>query len=514
MLRLVGLLACVVVLLAPPVLVRATADTSPLASDPTGVDAERNALKDGVEATRNSDSGRGLAILKDVMAAPEFAQLSEDEQHTALLFAGLDSLDAADFKAAEDLLKKASLMPEAQGVDWHERFIASYSNSDMADAALCLETIAARWPATLTKVKDRAVSRMIRDIRKLSDGKDRQFDLISALDDAHWAPQDPATDVSQVWRDFVRDLLAKGAVKRAQTAAEDVRNPYILISMKVDHRFDPIVQSAPDRFVVATAMSRYLDDLHGKMTAHPSSLKVVNQLAFALSWEGRPDEALKLVDDALLKALPPDGSKSSFADAEDQVIWTMNARSRALVLLGRPDEAAAQLERAARRPENGAVNVSQAINLGHLYAHMGRPADAIAAVADVAPRNVSPYGLLAAEEVRALAYAQTGDTAALAKSIALARTKVDELPDVLADMLFFANDLDGVAKLYIQGLSDPDRRSDVLLELQDWRKPPPLSAFDVELAHRMDAVRNRADIRAAVAKFGHIETFALYEQAT
>ncbi len=504
------LLACVMALLAPPAVVCATATTSPVADAPSGIDDERHALADGVKATLDNDGRRGLEILKIVIAAPAFAQLTSDEQHTALFSAALDSLDVDDPQTSEDLLKRASVMPEAQGIDWHERLVASYNNADLADAALSFETIAQRWPATVIKVTDRAIFRMVDGVRKLKDGKERQFDLLSALDDVHWAPKDPFTDASRIWRDYIRDLMEKGAVHRAQAVVNNIRQPYVIVTMRTEQVFDPLVQAAPERFAVEAAMSRYLDSLRTTMSANPSSLTGVNRLAIGLLWDGRPEEALKLTDDALLKALPKNGSKSSFVDAEDDVIWTMDARSRALQLLGRSEEAAAQLERAARRPEDGRVNVSQAINLGQLYARMGRPKDAIAAVADVSPRNVSTYGLLAAEEARAMAYAQTGDEAALAKSIALARSNFDDLPDFLADMLLFANDLDGTAKVYIDGLSDPDRQGTVLLFLQDYRKHPPLSAFDGELERRLDAVRNRPDVRAAVAKVGRIETIPLY----
>ena len=59
----------------------------------------------------------------------------------------------------------------------------------------------------------------------------------------------------------------------------------------------------------------------------------------------------------------------------------------------------------ARRPEQGAMNVSHAINLGALYNRIDRPADALDAVIDMDASNTSPFGMMQAAQVRACAYA-------------------------------------------------------------------------------------------------------------
>ena len=191
-------------------------------------------------------------------------------------------------------------------------------------------------------------------------------------------------------------------------------------------------------------------------------------------------------------------------DAGEELAWTMDYRARALAQLGRFDEAVAQLRAAAERPEYGAPNVSQSINLAGLLADLGRGAEAEAIVAQVMARGLSPYGRMQAEAVRACA--RTGPAA---EALAYLREHQADAPAALQDALICEGDLQAAARLYIERLSDPDRRTSALAELQDYATPPVMTPLQQAAIRRREQLRRRPDVQAAIARVGRIEHYNL-----
>ena len=501
-----------VVSLAPQAVRANIADAPPEASG-AAVQAETALLVRAAAAAKKNDLKTALALSQAVVAAPAFAGLDPEQQHVALMLVGALRLQTGDAAGAIGFLKRSSAMDQADDTDWELRTQAGVALSDFDDAVQSLATLARRWPASLGDIDDADVFSVARQAGKLPDGDNRQFALRSALFEAHWKPTDPFNDASEIWRELARQLLARGQAPRAAEVAAAVSGPGVVLSMRIDRDFDALVQAAPERFDVDAARDRRIAELRAKVAAAPTSLDGVNILADMLVQSAHDEEALKLLDDALARAQPPGGAKSVYADAADKLIWTMNLRAWALKHLGRYDEAIAQMRKAAERPEDGSVNVSQTINLGDELVEAGRPLEALKAVAGITPRSVSAYGLMAAEEVRGIAWFQLHDDAALAKSLALAKAHADDAPDALLDITLLTGDQDAAAALIIGRLADPARRADALVILQDWRLPPGATAFVRDQDRRLKAVRDRPDVQAAIAKVGHIERFEAYQQS-
>jgi hypothetical protein len=221
---------------------------------------------------------------------------------------------------------------------------------------------------------------------------------------------------------------------------------------------------------------------------------------------GQAADALKIVDTALARAVPADASKRPFTDL-DELIWTMDMRSRALQDLGRWDEALSDLTRASKRPENGNANVSQTINRSGLLDEIGRPKEALEGVADIKAGDVSPYGFMAAEETRAGAYMQLHDEAGLSRSLALAKTHGDDAPLLCLRIMLMAGDMDSAATLAIARLKDPDKRGVILDLFQDWAPSPAATAYDKDMAARFLALRERPDVKAALTAVGRVQSW-------
>jgi tetratricopeptide (TPR) repeat protein len=245
------------------------------------------------------------------------------------------------------------------------------------------------------------------------------------------------------------------------------------------------------------------------MDAHPDRLGAVNRLAVALLAMEQQDEVLKLTEAALAKALPADGSRSSYSDVDTQVNWTMDYRQRALYRAGRFDEAAAIEEKAARRPEAGHLNVSQAINLGDMYYALGRPKDALNAIADIAERDVSGYGALAADGVRICAAVQLHDDKLVQARLAATASHARDGAQPYASALLCVNDLDTLAKFYIDLLADKTLRIEALVQLQKFSLGEPRTAIETVIDNRRAQLLARPDMQAAIEKVGRSMTWAL-----
>jgi tetratricopeptide (TPR) repeat protein len=297
--------------------------------------------------------------------------------------------------------------------------------------------------------------------------------------------------------------LERGDIAGAQLAAQGVETTGTIINMRIDKRFDVITTADPARFDIDAALARDLAVVRKAAAAAPDKLEGVSETASVLLSTNKTDEALSLIDAALARKKDA-GSTPPFSDYDDQINWIENNRAIALDRLGRYDEGLAQLAEAAAKPEGGAANVSQAINLADAYNRAGRPRDALSAVSAVEAANPSPYGHMALSHARACAYAQLNDAVNLSKSIDYIKAHVADAPTILGDALICANDLDGAAAAYIAGLNDPEYRIQILYQFQDFVHSAHPEPMVVELNRRLLAVRDRPDVKAAIETYGRI----------
>lgn len=137
-----------------------------------------------------------------------------------------------------------------------------------------------------------------------------------------------------------------------------------------------------------------------------------------------------------------------------------------------------------------------------------RPRDALEVVQTVG--EASPYGDMWIASVRACAAAQLGDAALRETAMAFLREHVEDNYAAMARANLCVDDLDAAAALYVQRLNDLDQRSSALLALQRYQAPPGSALpYDGVLRQRLDRVRERADVQAAVAAVGRIEDVPL-----
>ncbi|MBX9745854.1 MAG: hypothetical protein K2X34_03065, partial [Hyphomonadaceae bacterium] len=157
--------------------------------------------------------------------------------------------------------------------------------------------------------------------------------------------------------------------------------------------------------------------------------------------------------------------------------------------------------------EDGQWSVSQVINFASMLSAEGRPQDALEVLRTVG--SASDYGDMWIAAVRACAASQLGDSDLRDTALSFLRENADDNISAAARGLLCANDLDRAAALYIRRLADPEQRGDALLALQRYTQPPNVLPHNRALAERLEQVRARADVQAAIAAVGRIEEVPL-----
>ena len=432
-------------------------------------------------------------------------ELEEPKRHAALFLAGLTAYVQDDFPRAHGLLKTASESPSAGVRDWLFRWQSAVRSRDWADATYALTTVARKWPENVSDLDLRPVATTVTKTPALNE---QRYQLLKNLADANFSR--PEFDPSPWWRDLSLLQIQHGERSAAIASLSKVTDPETIVSVLADGRFSDVRNALPKRLDVAAALQSEVEMSSKAVADNPSKLEPVNRLLIALLTALRTDEALRVADDAIKKASSTDG-RGQYKDYAEQYSWLLNTRSQILFLLGRWDESIAQLQAASRLTENGASNVSQVINLGGLYNHLSRPKDARNAVKDLDPTTLSPYGQMEKWDVQLSAALQVGDANEANTILEEMRTHQEENISVYEDALVMANRLDEAAKFLISRLQNPEKRIPALMSVQHFDRSGPAGALPrfQELKRRWDQIEARADVRAAIAKIGSVDTYPM-----
>lgn len=341
----------------------------------------------------------------------------------------------------------------------------------------------------------------------LPDGQDRREKALMALWKAGYKPTG-FYSAENLWFSLFEIKAARGDTGQAREIAKTFVLPGTYIAMRIDKRYRAYTEADPAHFNLKALTDKQIESTRAKVRAHPRQVEGIVQLMLILISANRPSEALALGDDAIARAAAAPAGKPAFDDMDDQWHWLLNTRTRALEQLGRDAESeASQIKSRDESLAQKRDTVSQRINLGDFYYEHDRPQEALAQVSDMTEGSSSAYGLMAAEEVRACAYAQLNDRDNLAKSLDYVRAHAADGYGPARLALLCANDPDGLAAITISRLDDPLQRNATLRLWQNYRPEAYPTAFDKELARRADAFVTRADVKAAIERNGYIDTY-------
>jgi hypothetical protein len=457
-------------------------------------------LARAAQLVQGGEMGKTDDVLKELLPSEGFQSLTAEQQHAAVYLAGVVALER-DPERALELLTRASGMDKAATGDWALRLRAAILAHNPADATLSLTTLAQRWPEALSDIDSVLVARTVHNTPNTDPGR---YGLLSALFDAKYTAE--GLEPSDWWRDLALLQLRRGEQSAAAKSLDRLTDPYALISVRADSRFAPIRGRAA--LDIPAAVDRQIRAARDVVKGHPGKLRPVIQLVEVLVQALHFDEALRIADETISAMHGPKGPKV-YDDYRTFEPWLLDSRSRALYGLGRWDEAVTQLQAAIHLPESGNANVSQVINLAGLYNDLGKPTEARAELAGLVSGTLSPYGLMQAAIERVSSADQLGDSVDAERQLEFLREHREDSVATYQRALVSVNHLDEAAQLLISRLQNPDQRLEALVEIQQYQGYRSYPGRAAEWQRRWKAVRERPDVRDAIAKVGNIGLYPL-----
>ncbi|WP_141453652.1 SDR family oxidoreductase [Pseudoxanthomonas sp. z9] len=477
-----------------------TRKTSPAQAPGNLQDPYQQRIQDIAGRFQLSESRRLNRELKTILADRRFEALPDVQRHGLLIMAAAAAAFENEGERSRSLFLR-SIQIKPSGYAWYMLSMLEMENGQNDQAALYLGRALAESPDELVDYPEELVPEVL---RASTAGSDAKFGLLKALYEAGWNQR--GLGASDTWFKLAEEYLRRGEPIQARGPIERIDGAMALIKLRIDRRFDGVMSKLEGLPSPEQAAQRRVERLRRLVTEQPRRLEPLSELMGALLVVGQWDEVVRLSSEvkARLKEAPADAPPF---DDVDQYLWVQNRRSTALRALGRWDEAVAELAEAARTPDRGQTNVNQVLNLGGLYCSLGRPDDALAAIALVG--EMSGYGKMVQASVQLCAATLKQDTRGIERTLGYLRKHRADGEDVLLDGLVSTGRLDEAAVELIAQLEALDTRAETLLSIQELKEHASMPG-DVESHAQWEALVARADVQAAVARLGRIEHYPLY----
>jgi len=468
-------------------------------------------VQQGRSQLENDKPAEALRLLERAIAKPGFKNTEPALQHFALLVASYAAQGSGNYARAHELLVEATRFPNADAELWTRRAQMAGAVGKWDDVALSLTTVAKKWPKQLQSddYTEWLTNKAVRELGKQPALHNTRSDLINALFDAGLKTK-YGTEYSYLWLIAATDALEKKDLKRARELTRRITDSTTLIAMRIDKRFDPLTSSEPKLFDVQAAAERELREAKSAMAKKPKSLGAVMIYGYAQHTLGQFEEMLTLADGIISRVEKTSSKDPVYEDLDDHLNWIYNHKATALRALGRWDEAAATLIAWNNNDRNKEDKVSQGINLGFFYNEMGKPEDALKAVASMKlGENMSEYGSTQYQFVRFQAYLQLNKTAEVEAILAWMREHKDDSLGTAQDMLLESGDVDGAAGLFIARLNDANERAMALESIQHYARTP-RTERQKKADELKETMLERQDVTAAIEQYGRREKFSIY----
>ncbi len=463
----------------------------------------RGLIESALALYRREDYAGACRAYPRLVADDRAAALSAEERRVLLGVAGRAMWNCERLPQAAGYLQRA-IGEVANPDDYFSLSLVSYQLKRYDQSLDVFLDYIGRWPEL---ADDQDALHVWRLHQAFADRPAQQVRLLQAMFDARF--DDPTADNSQMWFELARLYLDGGRIDDARAAAKRVTAAHPIVRMRIDRRFDAIVDRTGYGFDVPLQAKRAVDALKRKAEARPRDLAVWLQVTYAML-DAAQNEDVVATTTRLLDASDPKRAGSAKAKAYDSLdkrSWFFNNRALALHRLGRTDEAIVDLERAAAHDRKQGMDVGNVLNLGTMLCYAGRHREAIERVAPAT--DMSDYGKLVQALVYLCAATQRGDRADTAKALAVIRKRADKHPAVLVEGLLWAGRLAEAERLYLRMLDDPAQRPDALVWAQTFRRAAPQPgkrAYD-ESERTLFA---RPAVQAAIAKVGRVERFQMH----
>ena len=472
------------------------------ASEPVG--QLRKTLHDAIAAVhRTGASDEHLKMFKSIFSDPAYKDLNDTEKANVqanLVWLGplqndyAVALAASRQRTAGDGVTPLTLVEQ---ISFERRL------EDFEAEGLDIIRLSQLFPASLSRVDDNWIFDLARRLKK-----DARYNLISALREARWRPDDPATSPDSLWRMLATEMIARGDLTGASKVVGDIVDPRDLTMMSADKRFDKIAIGLPKPLHVPDAVEGLLKKRRENLKRHPDQIAPINEYARSLITAGRFTEALEAIDAALDKAKFRNGQARLFGDYSTEYSDLLMHRAEALFALGRWDDAISSSSHALRYQGTSGRSVKALFDLAEDYIALERPKDALDVFEDYDPSYVTAFGRARAHLILACAHEQTGDVASRNRALSYLEANAQDSINASVTAELCANREDMAARLLISALRNEETRSSALLSVQTGPKPPTSTPRDVEMQTRRARLLSRADVAGAIAAVGRVLAYS------
>ena len=471
-----------------------------------------NKMQIVAEKANAQDSAGARTALQAVLTDPDFSTLPHTLQKEIMSFAGLTDAMLEDWPAAYDHLMAGGPLsdPGKNGTYYFYLSEADRQTGHKDQSLAALTTLAQVSPDFASNLNIGLIMDTSHYAASLGDNGLQEKQFLEALWAAHYQSPDIYQPNDYVWFSLFELEVAAGQDDKARELMTAFTEPETVIKLRGDNRYARFLKedSAADAFQVRLDAS--IAAARDLVKLHPDSVEAVSNLAYRLAAANHLDEALNLTDDVLAKVAAAPKDKPVYDDQIEKLAWIHMTRSLIMARQNHLDKQLKAQESARDIAATSLDHVSQNINLGYTYAADGKPHEALDVIAQVDTGSSSGYGLMAADEVRACAYQQLGDKAKLSETLTYMKAHLSDGYNPYRHALMCSGDVDALAESLIARLDDPTTRNETLYRLQTYlpQRRGPLAQKWQQTATSAAA---RPDVQAAIAKYGKVEAYPVYE---
>ncbi len=491
----------------------ASAGSCAKADYPSPVTATDHLLRARVDtASAMIDHGGLQAVVEDlgrIVSSPDYANLSDGYRHEIDELLGMAAYRSRRLDIAEQELRRASQSSLATDDDRALWLQTAVLNSRFDDAYAAFQALIPHAAGFENGLGDRNISDMDVGLGALPDPRPQRV-WEAYLDGQGWQAHGDRVAFETVRFDYAVNLLDDGKPDAARKVAGDLSEPDVLVRVAADRRFDAIRAADPDRFDPVASTERRLARFRLLTKADPSGLNMQTAVVSETMRLGRLSDALTVLQPAISS-----GGGGTLTDGarDPSTSWAVRLAIRQeialLFALGRRDEALGIAE-GAQCTACG-PNFSWALMQTRMLVAVGRGREALDRL-NAIPTDAlglreraeqAAYKVCAAELVQ--------DASIKAAQLLYLRSRRLADPAALVTAELCLGDLDGAAAAAEESLADPRERAGMLEALQVYLPPPSPTAWQSQMAQRMDALRARVDLQAAVNRVGRIRQVGLID---
>jgi hypothetical protein len=282
---------------------------------------------DQEQTTEDEKLDQQLAALETSINAPSFDSLPVGDRYRMLWGAARLAIARDQPKLGYTYLTRATKMPASEFDAESTQLNTALKLDYKADAARCLTTIARRWPEKLATFEADFIVFVVGETTHVQ--RRVRLPLLQALFASHWTLK-WGLEPSSMWRDLTMLLLEAGHLREAVEVSLHVKDPYVLIAMRSDRRFDAVIAANAAHFDIDAEAEREFRDLQSVADDNPQSLELQSLVIAALLSRRRYEAALAVADSVALGIQSTNYPRKLYQDFEQQNSNFLNYRAVAL----------------------------------------------------------------------------------------------------------------------------------------------------------------------------------------